>query len=86
MYLEIMKTKMLLLKNCFLFSRAIKKYEYITIKRLDEKVVEFLKGENEDGEIYCSNQNRLNKLYHPSDIEVFKKKIVKDDLETRKLF
>ena len=61
------------------FIEQLKKYEYITIKRLDEKVVEFLKGENEDGEIYCSNQNRLNKLYHPSDIEVFKKKIIKDD-------
>ena len=61
-----------------LFLEQLKKYEYITIKRLDEKVVEFLKGENEDGEIYCSNQNRLNKLYHPSDIEVFKKQKVKD--------
>jgi CRISPR-associated endonuclease Csn1 len=61
------------------FLEQLKKYEYISIKRLDEKVVEFLKGENEDGEIYCSNQNRLNKLYHPSDIEVFKKKIIKDD-------
>ena len=61
------------------FLEQLKKYEYITIKRLDEKVVEFLKGENEDGEIYCSNQYRLNKLYHPSDIEVFKKKIVKDE-------
>jgi CRISPR-associated endonuclease Csn1 len=62
-----------------IFLEQLKKYEYITIKRLDEKVVEFLKGENEDGEIYCSNQNRLNKLYHPSDIEVFKKKIIKDN-------
>lgn len=67
------------------FIEQLKKYEYITIKRLDEKVVEFLKGENEDGEIYCSNQNRLNKLYHPSDIEVFKKKIIKDDFGNEKV-
>lgn len=67
------------------FIEELKKYEYITIKRLDEKVVEFLKGENEDGEIYCSNQNRLNKLYHPSDIEVFKKKIIKDDFGNEKV-
>ena len=56
----------------------IKKQEYITIKRLDEKVLEFLSGENEDGEIFCTNEKQLKKLYHPSDIEVFKKKIVKD--------
>ncbi|MBC7523349.1 MAG: type II CRISPR RNA-guided endonuclease Cas9 [Flavobacterium sp.] len=67
------------------FLEQLKKYEYITIKRLDEKVVEFLKGENEDGEIYCSNQNRLNKLYHPSDIEVFKKKIIKDEFGNEKV-
>lgn len=67
------------------FIEQLKKYEYITIKRLDEKVVEFLKGENEYGEIYCSNQNRLNKLYHPSDIEVFKKKIIKDDFGNEKV-
>jgi CRISPR-associated endonuclease Csn1 len=68
-----------------IFIEQLKKYEFITIKRLDEKVIEFLKGENEDGEIYCSNQNRLNKLYHPSDIEVFKKKIIKDDFGNEKV-
>ena len=68
-----------------IFLEQLKKYEYITIKRLDEKVVEFLKGENEDGEIYCSNQNRLNKLYHPSDIDVFKKKIIKDNFGNEKV-
>ncbi|MUV04618.1 type II CRISPR RNA-guided endonuclease Cas9 [Flavobacterium rakeshii] len=62
-----------------IFIEQLKKYEYIEIKRLDEKVIEFLKGKNKDGEIYCSNQNRLKKLYHPSDIEVFKKKIIKDE-------
>lgn len=67
------------------FIEQLKKYEYIAIKRLDEKVIEFLKGENKDGEIYCSNQNRLNKLYHPSDIEVFKKKIIKDEFGNEKV-
>lgn len=60
------------------FIEQIKKQEFITIKRLDEKVLEFLSGENEDGEIFCTDQKQLKKLYHPSDIEVFKKKIVKD--------
>jgi CRISPR-associated endonuclease Csn1 len=67
------------------FIEQLKKYEYINIKRLDEKVIEFLKGENEDGEIYCSNLNRLNKLYHPSDIEIFKKKIIKDEFGNEKV-
>ena len=58
-----------------LFIEQLKAYEFIKVKRLDEKVMEFLKGENEDGEVFCSNKKRLNKLYHPSDIEVFKKKI-----------
>jgi len=61
------------------FIAQLKKYEYVIVKRLDEKVIEFLKGENEDGEIYCSNLNRLKKLYHPSDIDVFKKNIIKDE-------
>ena len=68
-----------------IFIGQLKKYEYIAIKRLDEKVIDFLKGENEVGEIYCSNKNRLNKLYHPSDIEVFKKKIIKDEFGNQKV-
>ncbi len=61
------------------FIEQIKKQEYIRVKRLDEKVLEFLSGENENGEIFCSDEKQLKKLYHPSDIEVFKKKIVKDE-------
>ena len=68
-----------------LFIEQLKAYEFIKIKRLDEKVLEFLKGENEDGEIFCSNQKRLNKLYHPSDIDVFKKKILKDEFGNEKV-
>ena len=68
-----------------LFVEQLKKYEFISVKRLDEKVLEFLKGENEDGEVFCSNPKQLNKLYHPSDIEVFKKKIIKDEYGNEKV-
>lgn len=61
------------------FIEQIKKQEYINVKRLDEKVLEFLSGENENGEIFCTDEKQLKKLYHPSDIEVFKKKIIKDE-------
>lgn len=68
-----------------IFIEQLKSYEFIKIKRLDEKVLEFLKGENEDGEVFCSNPKQLKKLYHPSDIEVFKKKIIKDDYGNEKV-
>ena len=61
-----------------LFLEQLKAYEFVKVKRLDEKVLEFLKGENEDGQVFCSNPKQLKKLYHPSDIEVFKKQIAKD--------
>ena len=67
------------------FIDQLKKYEYVKIKRLDEKVLEFLQGKNEDGEIFCSQPKQLKKLYHPSDIEVFKKKIIKDKFGNEKL-
>jgi CRISPR-associated endonuclease Csn1 len=60
------------------FIDQLKVYEFIKIKRLDEKVLEFLTGENEDGEVFCSDKKRLKKLYHPSDLSQFKKKIVTD--------
>jgi CRISPR-associated endonuclease Csn1 len=63
----------------------LKKYEYIKINRLDEKVLDFIKGKNDDGEIFCTNEKRINKLYHPSDIEVFKKKIIKDEFGNEKV-
>jgi CRISPR-associated endonuclease Csn1 len=75
-----------ILDNLFpFFIEQLKKYEFIKIQRLDEKVLEFLKGENQDGEVFCSNPKRFNKLYHPSDIEVFKKKIIKDEFGNEKL-
>lgn len=67
------------------FMEQLKKQEFIKIKRLDEKVLAFLDGNNENGEVFCSNQKRLNKLYHPSDIEVFKKKIIKDEFGNEKV-
>ncbi|QKJ64375.1 type II CRISPR RNA-guided endonuclease Cas9 [Flavobacterium sp. M31R6] len=63
----------------------LKQYEYIKINRLDEKVLDFIKGKNDDGEIFCTNEKRINKLYHPSDIEVFKKKIIKDEFGNEKV-
>ncbi|MFN4220497.1 MAG: type II CRISPR RNA-guided endonuclease Cas9, partial [bacterium] len=68
-----------------IFIEQLKKYEFIKVKRLDEKVLEFLSGENQDGEVFCSNPKRLKKLYHPSDMEVFKKKIIKDEFGNEKV-
>jgi CRISPR-associated endonuclease Csn1 len=61
------------------FIEQLKKHEYIKVKRLDEKVLEFLSGENEDGQVFCNNSKNLKKLYHPSDIDVFKKQIAQDE-------
>lgn len=75
-----------ILDNLFpIFIDQLKKYEFIKVKRLDEKVLEFLSGENQDGEVFCSNPKRLKKLYHPSDIEFFKKKIIKDEFGNEKV-
>jgi CRISPR-associated endonuclease Csn1 len=84
--------KKMILDNLFpIFIDQLKKYEFIKIQRLDEKVLEFLSGENETGQIFCTEEkgtdedkekkiaNRLKKLYHPSDIEKFKKQIAKDE-------
>jgi len=51
------------------------KKEFVKIKRIDDRIKEFLLGNNTDGVIYCSDQKRLEKyLYHPSDLENFKPK------------
>jgi len=52
--------------------------DFIKPKRTDEKVIDLLLGKNETGEIYCSDESRIKKLYHPSDIEKFKPIIIKD--------
>ncbi|WP_376777405.1 type II CRISPR RNA-guided endonuclease Cas9 [Flavobacterium covae] len=63
----------------------LKKQEFIKIIRLDKKIEAFLKGENEEGQIFCNHPDKLKKLYHPSDIEVFKKKIIKDEWGNEKV-
>ncbi|MDO9511458.1 MAG: HNH endonuclease domain-containing protein [Bacteroidales bacterium] len=61
------------------FIEQLKKHEFIAIKRLDEKLLEFLMGKNETGEVFCSDESCIKKLYHPSDIEVYKVKVSKDE-------
>lgn len=79
-YHKITENQDQILNDLFpVFIEQIKKQEFISVKRLDEKVLEFLSGKNEDGEIFCSDEKQLKKLYHPSDIEKFKKIIVKDE-------
>jgi CRISPR-associated endonuclease Csn1 len=68
-----------------IFIEQLKKYEFISIKRLDEKVFDFLDGQNDDGQVFCNSKNKLKKLYHPSDIEVFKKKIIKNEFGNEKV-
>nr|WP_232226250.1 type II CRISPR RNA-guided endonuclease Cas9 [Flavobacterium sp. ACAM 123] len=76
---DVLKQEKILKEVFPVFIEQLKAYEFITVKRLDEKVLEFLKGENEDGEVFCGNPKQLNKLYHPSDIDVFKKQKVRDE-------
>ena len=68
-----------------IFIECLKKYEFISIKRLDEKVFDFLDGQNDDGQVFCNSKNKLKKLYHPSDIDVFRKQIAKDGNGNEKL-
>ncbi len=46
--------------------------EFLKIERIDERIISFIKGENENGVVYCSDEKQLENLYHPSDIERFK--------------
>ena len=78
--------KKTIIDNLFpIFIEQLKKYEFIKIQRLDGKVIEFLKGENETGQVFCSEPKYLKKLYHPSDIEKFKKIIIKDEFGNEKV-
>ncbi len=52
---------------------------FLKPKRTDEKIIDLLRGENDTGEVYCSDKTRIDKLYHPSDIEKFKSVIIKDE-------
>jgi CRISPR-associated endonuclease Csn1 len=53
------------------------------IKRIDDKVKEFLLGENADGQVFCSDENRFSRMYHPSDIDKFQLKEVLDENKIR---
>ena len=68
-----------------IYIEQLKKHEFLTIKRLDEKVFDFLDGQNDEGQVFCNAKNKLNKLYHPSDIDVFRKQILKDGNGNEKL-
>jgi CRISPR-associated endonuclease Csn1 len=71
------------------YVEELKKYDkarsFLPVPRLDEKVIQFLLGNNKDGMVYCSDKNKTKKLYHPSDIEIFKKKIIKDEFGNEKM-
>ena len=71
------------------YVKELKKYDkarsFLPVPRLDEKVIQFLLGNNKDGMVYCSDKNKTKKLYHPSDIEIFKKKIIKDEFGNEKM-
>lgn len=56
-------------ENFLLFVKQFENKTFLKIKRIDEKVLDFLKGKNKTGEVFLSDEK---KLYHPSDIEKFK--------------
>jgi len=59
--------------------KQLKALEFVKIKRIDDKVKEFLLGENADGQVFCSDEKQFSKIYHPSDLEKFKLKEVVDE-------
>lgn len=67
---QTLNTNNLFEKNYFLFVEQFKNKTFLKIKRIDEKVIEFLSDND-----LLSNEN---KLYHPSDIEKFKLEKVKN--------
>lgn len=84
--IENKEDKIIIFEDLFpIFIQQLKDYKYIKVQRLDEKVLDFIKGKNDDGEIFCSDAKQLKKMYHPSDIEVFKKKIIKDEFGNEKV-
>ena len=54
------------------FIEYLKKQKHIRPQKIDEKIISFLSGNNETGEIFCDDDNLQTKLYHPSAIEKFK--------------
>lgn len=67
----------LLYDACELLKKQLQKIDskdaFAKIKRIDDEVSEFLMDNN-----FVSDSKRLENLYHPSDLEVFKPEIAKD--------
>ena len=61
------------------FVKSFKENKNISPKRIDEEVIDFVLGKNENGELFCLDEKRIEKLFHPSDIETFKKPPKADD-------
>ncbi len=61
------------------FVKSFKENKHVAAKRIDEEVIDFVLGKNENGELFCSDEKRIEKLFHPSDIEIFKKPAKADD-------
>lgn len=71
--------KDLILDKAFkIFIEHLKERKHASIKRIDKKIILFLKGENDTGQIFYDDITLKNKLYHPSDIEKFKPIKLKD--------
>lgn len=56
------------------YVNCLRSNEFIKKKRLDEKVLELIESRK-----LCSDSSRLEKLYHPSDIDVYKKQSRAED-------
>ncbi len=69
---EISDKNTVIEKSYHEFVTKLNDRKYATVRRTDEKIRDFLKGENSDGVVYCSDENKLKKIYHPSDIELYK--------------
>jgi CRISPR-associated endonuclease Csn1 len=59
--------------------KQLKTHEFLKIKRIDDKVKDYLLGNNPDGQVFCSNELRFAKMYHPSDIEKFRLTEIKSE-------
>ncbi|MBL4905784.1 MAG: type II CRISPR RNA-guided endonuclease Cas9 [Flavobacteriaceae bacterium] len=75
--------EMILEKSFEIFLKCLKSNkkdeQFVNIKRIDQKIKDFLKGENETGEVFVENEKLFNKMFHPSDLEIFKPELVKDE-------
>lgn len=56
------------------FLVCLRKKQFAEKLRLDQKIIEFISDND-----LCSDAKRFNKLYHPSDIETYKKARINED-------